>query len=139
MVYEFLKKVWFIVTATLLWLIIIPFLVPLLPIFILVCVTKTIEELIYKIFYNSIHFKIEDVPWLYDTAENPTIINCLVVMETKMSVENLRHILNERLVKALKDDTDNNKNSVKSLKYPRASRYIHAGYLNYYWLKEEEF
>lgn len=125
-------KLWMVVAVILLWSILIPLFIVLLPLFIVVCVTKNIEEFIYRVFFNSLHFKIEEMPWLYDTPNNPTIINSLVVMETRMSIEAIRDALNLKFVNALKDDE-------KTLKYPRATRYIHAGFLNFYWLKEKNF
>lgn len=116
-----------------LWLSLIPILVAVLPFIAIAFIVRQTEDWIYQILYNSIHFSAEDHVWLYHTSENHAIINGLVVIETKICIETVRDIIDKRLVRAADDEIG------KNLRYPRATRYIHEGWLNFHWMKEEKF
>ena len=94
-------------------------------------VVKRMEEFVYKILYGAMHFRIEETPWLHDSPKNRTDINCLVMLENHLDVETFRNLM----IKKLLNPQDTNGKPL----YPRVTKYVCGGLLNYYWKEEVNF
>ena len=104
----------------------------LLPFSCVIVFARRIEEVLYSILYGAVHFKVEETPWLNDSAKNRTDINGLLMLDGKITAKTFQDLVNRKMVQSRNKDTGR-------LLYPRATRYVHTGFLNYYWLSEKNF
>ena len=102
-----------------------------MPFWIIRLTVKLIEEYIYKKLYNAVRFGSEEIVWLYDGPKNRTIVNALFMAEKHVEPSILQKALQTKMVEARSDE------GVEM--YPRATRYVHAGYFHYYWAEEKNF
>lgn len=132
MLRKIIQKIADILFLTVAWFFVITILIlPLLPLWILILTTKIFEEYVYENLYNGIRIKSEELPWLHDDPTNRTIINAMIVMEGQLNVKRLQKVIKEKLTNA--------RNDSNKKQYPKTTRYVHSGYLNYYWIEEEKF
>lgn len=105
---------------------------PLLPFCFTILVARKLEEILYSILYGAAHFKVEETPWLKDSVKNRTDINGLLMLDGPLHIKTFQDLMNRKLINSRHKDTGR-------LLYPRATRYVHTGYLNYYWIPEKNF
>ena len=121
-----------ILTLAFLWIFGIMLIVmPLLPLLVLLLLVKLTEEYIYKVLYQAIRLNSEEEPCLKDDPKNRTIINSILMMESKVDIKYFQCVINERLC--------NVKYSNGKRIYPKTTKYVHSGYINNYWMEEENF
>ena len=128
----FLRDSCFILFLCLLWLVVLVPVCLLLPFCVVMFILKKNEELIYKFLYGAMHFKIEETPWLHDGPKNRANINCLLMLESYLDIKTFRKIIDKKLISARDPSTG-------KLLYPRVTKYVHAGFLNFYWNEETNF
>ena len=129
---KILKQISELLLLLILWLLIIICLVlPLMPFWIIRLTVKLTEEYLYNKLYNAVRFRSEEIGSLYDGPKNRIIINALLMIEEQLDVNMLQKAFNLKMVEA--------RNDGGVLMYPRATRYVHAGYFHYYWVEQRNF
>jgi len=127
----FLRSLLFVVFLMVLWVCILVPVIPLAPLCLIILLVRRLEEFVYKTLYGAMHFKIEETPWLHDGPKNRTDINCLVMLESFLDVKTFRNLMTKKL---------NARDNVtgKPL-FPRVTKYVCGGLLNFYWREETNF
>ena len=116
-----------------LWIILaVCFIIPLgIPIIVYYAL-KLIEQFIYKRFYDAEPLTGIDSLWMHGGSKNRIIINALSIVEGQLDASEMQEVLQRKLINA-KDDLNGNR------LYLRTTKYVHRGFLSYYWIEEENF
>ena len=129
---KILQQISELLLLLILWLLIIVCLVlPLMPFWIIRLTVKLIEEYLYNKLYDAVRIRSEEIVSLYDGPKNRTIIHVLGMTEEQLDINMWQKAVYIKMVEARSD------RGVRM--YPRATRYVHAGYFHYYWVEERNF
>ncbi|XP_066918911.1 uncharacterized protein [Clytia hemisphaerica] len=109
----------------LLWCILLPLIVVLLPFVVLAIIIRGTEALVYYCKYKCTPIRSTDLLWTFETPGNRMIISGMLQLDGKVYLETFRTSIRERLIEKKNEDGD--------LIYPQAQQYLEAGYVNYYW------
>ena len=113
----------------LLWVILLLILLPGIPVFLMIFLIKTIEQYIYYVLYDAIIFESAEKQYLMDGPCNLMVINGVLQLNGVTTICKFRELVKQRLIHS----TDESGNKI----YPKATRHVHSGYLNYYWIEDD--
>ena len=120
------------ITGVALWFVILIYIViPLSPILIVLLILRKSEQVIWRNLYGWEAVKTSDMVWLDDLPKNRAIVNCVIVLNGRVPLDDLKSILKNRLVRATTEDGQ--------LRYPNATNTVKSGYFNYFWVKDTSF
>ena len=103
----------------------------LLPIVFLVLIFRGTEYLIYHALYDARLLPPEDIVWTMGTRENQLLINCCLVVDGVLPINDFRRLIDETLIKFQDEDG--------KLHYWKITKRIHPGFYNYYWIDDDSF
>lgn len=105
---------------------------PLASILLIVIIIRSSEKILFKVLYNAEPFTMEEIPWCHKESQNLPVINVVLFMENAPHVNELRSIVQKRMLDDFKDE---NGFDVPS----RGKQRMVSGFLNYYWVNEKDF
>lgn len=114
-----------------LWPMFLLIFIVLIPLIIIIYVIRTTEYLIYRAFYGARLMQYADVVWTMSTPQNDLTINCCMVVDDDLSINTFRTLINETLI--------NSKSERGERLYWKTTKQIYPGYINYYWVEDEQF
>ena len=115
----------------LLWPCFLAVFVILLPVLLIVVIVRSTEYLIYRAIYDAELFPYDDIVWTMGIPENQLFINCCLIVDGVLTIKNFRKLIDKTLIKY--QDVEGN------LVYWKVTKRIHPGYINYYWIEDNNF
>ena len=115
----------------LLWPVLLLLFVPLLPIIPIIFILKATEYAVYRTLHDARILPHEDILWTISSEGNQFLINAALTVDGRMEVKELLQLVDYSMVNA-RDENGR-------LVYWKCKRRIVAGFLNYYWLPDQQF
>lgn len=121
----------FYVAPFLLWPFFIVTFIALLPVCLIVFIARTSEYLIYHSLYDAEIFAHDDIVWTLGNDENQLLINCCLILDGVLPINEFRKLMDESLIKY--------QNENGKLLYWKITKRILPGFINYYWVDDDTF